>query len=214
MMCSLLLPAFTAARMFTESLLSNDDIPLLLHVWTCLQSCCLAMVWSNPLQYLDTQYNSVKNLTIPITPSSHDMFRPQTAIFRCLSYAKLFHCPLTHFLVRRRSGRSICILDGFILCIKSNSLSDRYGIEYSWPPYSFDFNPCYYLLRNFLKDHVYSIRPQFITNLKTKIRSHQKYRYRGSGAESEITQLKLGTVGTFWNKAEIRGGHIENLYNF
>jgi hypothetical protein len=51
MMNSLLLPAFAAARMFTESLLSNDDIPLLLHVWTCLQSCCLAMVWSNPLQY-------------------------------------------------------------------------------------------------------------------------------------------------------------------
>jgi hypothetical protein len=49
MMYSLLLPAFTAARIFTESLLSNDDIPLLLHVWTCLQSCSLAMVWSDPL---------------------------------------------------------------------------------------------------------------------------------------------------------------------
>jgi hypothetical protein len=29
---SLLLPAFAATRMFTESLLSNDDIPLLLRV--------------------------------------------------------------------------------------------------------------------------------------------------------------------------------------
>jgi hypothetical protein len=37
---------------------------------------------------VDTQYNSVKNATTPITPSSQDMFRPQTAIFRCLSYAK------------------------------------------------------------------------------------------------------------------------------
>jgi hypothetical protein len=32
MMYSLLSPAFAAARMFTESLLSNDDISLLLHV--------------------------------------------------------------------------------------------------------------------------------------------------------------------------------------
>jgi hypothetical protein len=55
MMYSILLPAFAAARMFTESLLSNDNIPLLLHVWTCLQSCCLALLWSNPLQYLIQQ---------------------------------------------------------------------------------------------------------------------------------------------------------------
>jgi hypothetical protein len=33
-MYSLLLPAFGAARMFTESLLSNDDIPLLLNMFT------------------------------------------------------------------------------------------------------------------------------------------------------------------------------------
>jgi hypothetical protein len=48
---SILLPAFAATRMFSESLLSNDDIPLLLHVWTCLPSYCLATIWSNPLQY-------------------------------------------------------------------------------------------------------------------------------------------------------------------
>jgi hypothetical protein len=34
-----------------------------------------------------TQYNSVNNATISITPSLHDMFRPQTAITRYLSYA-------------------------------------------------------------------------------------------------------------------------------
>jgi hypothetical protein len=51
-MYSLLLPAFVATRMFTESLLSNDDIPLLLRVSTCLPSYCLATVWSNPLQYV------------------------------------------------------------------------------------------------------------------------------------------------------------------
>jgi hypothetical protein len=44
------LPAFAATRMFAESLLSNDDIPLLLRVWTCLPSYCLATVWSNSLR--------------------------------------------------------------------------------------------------------------------------------------------------------------------
>jgi hypothetical protein len=39
-----------------------------------------------------TQYNSINNATIFITPSLHNMFRPQAAIIRCLSYGKLFHC--------------------------------------------------------------------------------------------------------------------------
>jgi hypothetical protein len=52
--------------------------------------CCCYIVFKHPIAliYLDTQYNSVKNATTPIAPSSHDMFRPQTAIFRCLSYAR------------------------------------------------------------------------------------------------------------------------------
>jgi hypothetical protein len=37
---------------------------------------------------LDTQYNSVKNATTPNTPSSHDMFRTQTAIFTFLTFTK------------------------------------------------------------------------------------------------------------------------------
>jgi hypothetical protein len=46
---------------------------------------------------LDTQYNSVKNAPTPITASSHYeyMFWPQTAIFRCLSYAKTI--PLSNY---------------------------------------------------------------------------------------------------------------------
>jgi hypothetical protein len=50
-MYSLLSSAFAATRMFTELLLTNNDIPLLLRIWTCLLSYCLAMVWSNLLQY-------------------------------------------------------------------------------------------------------------------------------------------------------------------
>jgi hypothetical protein len=48
------------------------------------------IVFKHPvaLIYPDTQYNSIKNATTPITPSSHNMFWQQTAIFRCLSHAK------------------------------------------------------------------------------------------------------------------------------
>jgi hypothetical protein len=45
-------PHSLLTRMFTESLLSKNDIPPLLRVWTCLPSYCLATVWSNPLQYV------------------------------------------------------------------------------------------------------------------------------------------------------------------
>jgi hypothetical protein len=50
----------------------------------------LNIIFKHPvaLIYLDTQYNSIKNATTRITPSSHDMFWLQTAIFRYLSYAK------------------------------------------------------------------------------------------------------------------------------
>jgi hypothetical protein len=41
------------------------------------------------LLYLHTQYNSVNNATSPMTPSSHDMYRPQTTILRCLRYTKI-----------------------------------------------------------------------------------------------------------------------------
>jgi hypothetical protein len=55
-----------------------------------LETCIYNIVFKHPvaLMYLDTQYNSIKNATTPITSSSHDMFWPQMANFRCLSYAK------------------------------------------------------------------------------------------------------------------------------
>jgi hypothetical protein len=37
------------------------------------------------LIYLYTQYDSVNNATISISPSLHNMFRPQMAIIGCLS---------------------------------------------------------------------------------------------------------------------------------
>jgi hypothetical protein len=40
------------------------------------------------LRFSYSQYNSVNNVTISITPSLRDMFRPQTAVIRCFSYAK------------------------------------------------------------------------------------------------------------------------------
>jgi hypothetical protein len=44
-----------------------------------------------------TQYNSVNNATISITHFHHDIFRPQRAIIRCLSYAKMStECTLFH----------------------------------------------------------------------------------------------------------------------
>jgi hypothetical protein len=55
---------------------------------------------------LNTQHNSFKNAITPITPSYHDMFRPQTAIFKSLSYAKTLplstyshHMQLRYFMI-------------------------------------------------------------------------------------------------------------------
>jgi hypothetical protein len=66
---SLLLPAFAATRMFTESLLSNDDFPLLLRVCTCLPSYCLATVWSNPLHiWKELQVSDKNEIWIAVSP--------------------------------------------------------------------------------------------------------------------------------------------------
>jgi hypothetical protein len=64
------------------------------------------IVFKHPvaLIYLDTQYNSVTNAT---TPSSPNMFRPKTAIFRCLSYANTSTHKEDSNIIRRRSERNI-----------------------------------------------------------------------------------------------------------
>jgi hypothetical protein len=54
-----------------------------------LRTECFEFVLSIKLYELFyTQYNTINNANISITPSPHDMFRPQTAIITCLSYAK------------------------------------------------------------------------------------------------------------------------------
>ena len=45
----------------------------------------------------------------------------------------------------------------------------KYGWGFNWPSFSLDINPCGYLLRGFLKDHVYRQQFETIADLKAAI---------------------------------------------
>ena len=47
----------------------------------------------------------------------------------------------------------------------------EYGCGFNWPPFSLDINPCGYLLRGFLKDHVYRQQFETIADLKAAIQN-------------------------------------------
>jgi hypothetical protein len=76
--------SYSSVLLLSEDSIEKTQFPYYCCLYSCLQSSCLATRWSNPLQY-----NSVNNANISIIFYLHNMFRPQTVIVRCLSYAKI-----------------------------------------------------------------------------------------------------------------------------
>jgi hypothetical protein len=71
--------------------------------------------------------------------------------------------------------------DGLFL----NSLSARFGIGWSWPYIHLTLILVIIFCGTFLRDHICTSRPHYITYLNSEIRSHRKYRYRSSKADRE-----------------------------
>jgi hypothetical protein len=97
--------AWQLSTVVTSPRTRKTQPPLLLRVGPCLQSCCLATHWSNPLQY---------NLLFPFRTSYSSMHCIWTEI-RTVILEFLFLCLFYYYYYSRDSSvgiATVCLLDG------------------------------------------------------------------------------------------------------